>query len=709
MRRRHTGTTTIRNLFRITTITGLILMSAGNDTRLSAQSVDRSQAPATEELDAVAFPHFEEMTLSNGLKVFFVPDPRPSVTLRLLIPGGSAVDGDRPGRAGMVADLLTKGSAGLTAQEFASEIDFLGGGISAQSDEDRITVSASGLKSRIEPIIDLYTGVITSPAFDGEELAKYQSMAIEGLKASRQSPDFLAEQGVRKILYGNTPLGVMPTEELVSAVTVEDLQEYHAAYFSPKNAILAVVGNFEVDELRALLEKSLGSWDVTTLPDVPSKPMNFTGGRVVLIDRPTSVQSAIRVVGPGPLPDEGDRTRMKIVGDILGGGTGLGNRLTSNLRETHGWTYSPYAYFTSNRYAGYYIAAADVRNEVTDSALTEMLSEIDGMSSSAVPDDELQLNIRSAAGTYIMSLANPNLTAMRVQQIAFYGMDRDYYDRLVDIYHTTGSEEVLELARKYFDPSDRSILIVGKASEVGESLKRFGEVEVWNTMLEPEKSVDAADLELDAATIWGRFLDAMGGADALRTVRTMESEGKIALAANGQEFPGTYFGVSAYPKDEYFRLSLNVNGQVMNLLEQVVTAEGAVQYQMGTEVPFTPGLIDSIVRTTHIMGEAWHDELGATLELKGLKSTQDGDVYEIVVHIPGASSSTYLIDAETFLSVRRQFEGMEIRYDAWKEIGDGIRQPSSMTYIMEGQEITVEDMKYTINGEIDRTLFDRGS
>lgn len=684
-------------------------MSAADSTRLTGQTVDRSQAPATEELETVPFPHFEEMTLSNGLKVFFVPDPRPSVTLRLLIPGGSAVDGELPGRAGMVADLLTKGASGLTAQEFASEIDFLGGGINARSDEDRITVSASGLKSRIDQIITLYTSVITSPAFDASELAKYQSLSIEGLKASRQSPDFLAEQGVRKILYGDTPLGAMPTEERIMAVKVEDLKEYHQTYFSPKNAILAVVGDFELEELRSLLEGSLGTWDVTTVPEVPGKPMRFQGGRVILIDRPTSVQSAIRVVGPGPLPSEGDRTRTKIVGDILGGGTGLGNRLTSNLRETHGWTYSPYAYFTSNRYAGYHIAGADVRNEVTDSAVSEMLREIEGMRSRPVPMDELQLNIRSAAGTYLMSLANPNITAMRVQQIAFYGMDPDYYDRLIDIYHTTGPEDVLNLSKKYFDPADRSILVVGKASEVAEGLEEFGEVEIWDTSLEPERSVDAADLELDAATIWSRFLDAMGGAEALRSVRTMESRGTIAIAANGQEFPGTYYGVSAYPKDEYFRLSLNVNGQVMNLMEQIVTEEKAVQYQMGNEVPFTPGLVDSIVRVTHIMNEAWHDELGATLELKGLKSTQDGDVYEIVVSVPGASPTTYLIDAETFLSVRRQFEGMEIRFDTWKEIGGGIRQPGSMTYIVEGQEITVEEMEYTINGEIDRALFSRGS
>ena len=709
MMRREKRAATAGFLFRITTITGLILMSAGNSTRLASQTVDRSQAPATEELEAVPFPHFEEMSLSNGLKVFFVPDPRPSVTLRLLIPGGSAVDGERPGRAGMVADLLTKGSAGLSAQEFASEIDFLGGGINAQSDEDRITVSASGLKSRIDQIIALYTGVITSPTFEASELAKYQSLSVEGLKASRQSPDFLADQGVRKILYGDTPLGIMPTEDLIMAVDVEDLKEYHRAYFSPKNAILAVVGDFELEELRSLLESSLGTWEVATVPDVPENPMRFQGGRVILIDRPTSVQSAIRVVGPGPLPSEGDRTRTKIVGDILGGGTGLGNRLTSNLRETHGWTYSPYAYFTSNRYAGYHVAAADVRNEVTDSAVSEILREIEGMQSGVVPMDELQLNIRSAAGTYLMSLANPNITAMRVQQIAFYDMDPDYYDRLIDIYHATDPDDVLELSKKYFDPDDRSILVVGKASEVAEGLGEFGEVEIWDTSLEPERSVDAADLELDAQSVWNRMVEAMGGSEALRAIRSIESKGSATISAGGQPIPGTFRIVQMHPRNEYIGLRVSFGGQTMDVFEQKVTATGATQFQQGMKVPLEQGSIDSMIAATHIMPEAWLDELGGTISLKGLKTMRDGDVYEISLEIPGTMPQTYLVDAETFLPVRRRVEDTEIGYADWKEVDGGIRQPSTISYVVSGQEIKVEKIEYTVNGEVDSSLFDFGS
>lgn len=689
----------------ISALTLVLLMASGSTTDMNAQKVDRSQRPATTELDAVPFPHFEKFRLANGMTVFFVPDPRPTVTLRLLIPGGSAVDGERPGTAEMVADMLTKGSAGLSAQEFASEIDFLGGSISASADEDRLSISASGLKSRIGPIIELYTGVITDPAFDDDELAKYRSMAIEGLKASRQSPSFLAEQGVAKLLYGDTPLGAMPSEESLGAIDTDDLREYHKSWFSPKNAILAVVGNMETAELKNLLESSLGRWDVTTEPEVPSEPMSFTGGRIVVIDRPTSVQSAIRVVGPGPLPSDDDRTRTKIVGDILGGGTGLGNRLTSNLRETHGWTYSPYAYFTSNRYAGYHIAAADVRNEVTDSALREILSEIDGMRSGPVPDDELGLNIRSAAGTYTMSLANPNITALRVQQIEFYGMPEDYYDRLVDSYHTTSPQDVLSLSTKYFGPEDRSILVVGKASEIAERLEAFGEVEIWNSSLEPERLVDADDLEMDADAVWSRMLEAMGGREALRDVKSISSKGKVRFSTGGMEIEGTYEGATTYPKNEYFVMRLNVGGQTMDMIEQVVTADGVVQYAQGQEVPFSDEMVDSIIAVTHILPEAWLDALDARITLEGLKTTKDGDVYEMTLHVPGGSPKVYLIDAETFLPARTSFEQMEIRYDDWKEIEGGIRQPSDFTYFVQGQEISIREMTYEVNAPVDADLF----
>ena len=167
------------------------------------------------------------------------------------------------------------------------------------------------------------------------------------------------------------------TAGLLLALTPAALAAYHKAHFTPANSTLAVVGDFSVEQLRSLLESAFGDWKKGSAVKVSTpKFPQLKGRRIVLVDRPTSVQSSIRVVGRGPLYNTPERPMTTILNSILGGG-GLGDRLTMNLRETHSYTYSPFSYFAANLHQGYWIGGADVRNEVTDSALKEILHEVE--------------------------------------------------------------------------------------------------------------------------------------------------------------------------------------------------------------------------------------------------------------------------------------------------------------------------------------------
>ncbi len=452
-------------------------------------TIDRTVRPSSSEVSVTPFPEFATFTLGNGLRVYHVSDPRPTVTLRLLVPGGSAADGTTPGCADMVADMLTKGSNGTSAQDFAGSIDFLGGHIGASASVDSISVSANGLKSRIIPILELFASVVTAPDFDEDELAKMKKMVIEGIAASKSEIGYVASEAVARLLYKDSPLGAMPSEESINEIDRDALEEYYDEFFSPRTATVAVVGNYETDELQALLEEYLGSWEGEEVVNLPERRFVVEGGRLILVDRPSSVQSAIRIVGPGPFPNDEEFARTQILGDIIGGGTGLGNRLTTNLRETHGWTYSPRAGFPSNRHAGRFTARAEVSSEVTDQAVREMLFELDRLTHEEVSSEELELNIRSTVGRYLMSLANPTLTARRVQHLEFYDMSPSYYDDLVDHYRGTTQSDIKNLASRFFDRSRLSIIIVGKASEIADSLQAYGEVELWDTDLNPVERI----------------------------------------------------------------------------------------------------------------------------------------------------------------------------------------------------------------------------
>lgn len=683
-----------------------ILASTFMAQTLAAQTIDRTQRPVADPAPEIAFPPYQTLLLDNGLKVFLVHDPRPLVTMRLLVRGGNAVVGEKTGLGDAVADLMTKGAGGMSAQEFAEQIDFVGGNIGASSSEDAISISASGLKKHIGKITELFANVVLRPTYPADELAKYQALQIDGLKASKKQSDFIADYAVRKVLFGDAPFARMPSEKSINALTREDILNYHATYVKPENATLAIVGDLTASEVRALLNEKFATWKSTGKPvKLESGGVKVGKQKVVLVDRPTSVQSAIRIVGAGPDYTSSDRTRASLLSSILGGGTGLGNRLASNLRETHGWTYSPYSYFTTNLFGGSFVAAADVSNNVTDSAIVQMIFEIERLTKENVPDEELTLNVQSAVGTYLMSLANADRTATRVQSIDFYSLPTDHFDKLVEIYTSTTPSQLMAIAKKYFQKEKMAVVVVGKASDVQESLKQFGDITLWNEDLQPVKGMETAEAGVSADQVWNSMLDAMGGKDVLRKVKSLSIEGKMELSAGGQKIPGIYKMVQAYPRKEYVELTAQMGPQTMTLFQQFTTEESAAQIQQGQPIPMGDDEVQKQIASTHILQEAWLDALGGSVELKGIKEVDGKSCYVILLKREGADDQSYYIDRTTYLPYEIVAGESDIKFTGWGKVDAGITQPSGLIIGMGPSELVVNDLTYTVNGTVDEKIF----
>lgn len=667
------------------------------------EEIDRTMRPQADAPPKIAFPPYETFTLKNGLKVFLVHDPRPSVTMRLLVRGGNARDGEKTGLADAVADLMTKGVGELSAADFADRIDFIGGGINASASPDAVSVSAFGLKKHLSEILPLFSKTVRQPTYPQDELDKYIAMQIDGLKANKKEGEFLSTYAVSRVLYGSaSPLGKMPSEEAYRSISRDDVVRYHNTFFIPANATLAVVGDLKRDELKNLLEKELGMWNGGTKPTALPKVKWQGGGRVVLVDRPTSVQSLVRVIGPGPDFGDPDRPRSFILNSIFGGGTGLGNRLAMNLRETHAYTYTPYSYFAANEFGGHFMAGADVRNEVTDSAITQIIYEVNRIVNEPVGLEELELNVKSAVGNYLMSLADPNTTAMRVQSIDFYGLPNDYYDKLVAVYTGTTQQEVMRLATKYFIPDEMSLVVVGKADEVKEKLEQFGTVEVWDENLEPMKSVSASDVGITAEEAWGKMLAAMGGKDNLQKVKSIQQQGSGSFSMGPQKMEGGLKTVQSYPNKSYQELS--VNG--MKMVQQYVDGTNVVVMQGGSKVPLPVEDQSRMLAESHILPEAWVQDLKGTLTLKGKKTVNGKEAILVEMQLPNANGQIYYLDASTFLPIKVESEGTVVTYTGWKTVDGGIKQPDGMHMELgPGAELEVNGLTYTINGKVEDTVF----
>ena len=456
---------------------------------LSAHAdVDRTKKPEPGPAPEAAFPDYVTKVLPNGLKVFVIEDDRkPTLTLRLVIKAGDARDGDKPGIAGFVASLLNRGTSTRDALTFAKSVDSLGAQLEASAGPDAISVSTSGLTKIADPLLDLFADAVIHPVFAQEEFAKAQRRTYSTLTAQKKEPRALVGKLMSATLFDGHPYGKFTTPESVKAITRDDLTAFHAKWFAPNNASLAIVGDVKAADILPKIEKALGGWERKDVPVIEKNAVAPISGLTIhLLDLPGAVQSNVIVCRGAPSrAATPDLPEVNVMNSILGGG--FSGRLFQNLREKHGYTYGSSSAFGYNKEAGYFQATAETRNDVTAAAITEILGEINRITSDPVAEPELELQRQYNIGNYLLSLENAGRVATRVQDIDLYGLAPDFYKTYAKRMAAVTAAKVTELAEKYLSTKDTAIVVVGDAKQVRASLEKIGKVVMYDTDLKAAK------------------------------------------------------------------------------------------------------------------------------------------------------------------------------------------------------------------------------
>ncbi len=456
---------------------------------LSAHAeVDRTKKPEPGPAPEAAFPDYVTKVLPNGLKVFVIEDDRkPTLTLRLLIKAGDARDGDKPGTAGFVAGLLNRGTTTRDALTFAKAVDSLGAQLEASAGPDAISVSTSGLTKFADPLLDLFADAVLHPVFAPEEFAKAQRRTYSMLTAQKKEPRALVGKLMNATLFSGHPYGKYTTPESVKSITRDDVAAFHAKWFAPNNASLAIVGDVKAADILPKIEKVLGGWERKEIPAVEKSAVAQMGGLTIhLLDLPGAVQSSIIVCRTAPSrAGTPDLPELNVMNSILGGG--FSGRLFQNLREKRGYTYGSSSAFGYNKDAGYFQATAETRNDVTAAAITEILGELNRLAAEAVAEPELELQRQYNIGNYLLSLESAARVATRVQDIDLYGLAPDFYKTYAKRMGAVTSANVRALAEKYLSTKDTAIIVVGDAKQVRASLEKIGTVVMYDTDLKSVK------------------------------------------------------------------------------------------------------------------------------------------------------------------------------------------------------------------------------
>jgi predicted Zn-dependent peptidase len=355
--------------------------------------------------------------VANGLTVLVTEQHKlPTVTLVLHIEGGDMSDPkDEPGLAGFTADMIREGTTHRTSAQLAADVDNLGATLNAGSDfgSTNTSISASGLSSSTDKLLELMSDVVLNPTFSKDELDKYKQRQLSDLEQERSQPSALAEERFHRALYQEFPAAVtLPTPESIQGTTPERLREFHDRYYVPGDAILGVIGDVKSDQVLELVRKYFGDWKGKPVPKpdwthLPPQPP----ARIYLVNRPDSVQTNILAGDFGGRRVDPDYVSLSVMNRVLGGGPQA--RLFLNLREVHGYTYGAYSRVGDDRYREPWFASTEVRNAVTDGSLKELMAEFKRIRDEKVQEQELDEARHSIVANFALSLEQQQILLSR--------------------------------------------------------------------------------------------------------------------------------------------------------------------------------------------------------------------------------------------------------------------------------------------------------
>lgn len=675
----------------------------------------RATAPEPAPAPEFKLGDYKDFELDNGLNVIVVENHKlPVVSYQLFVDRGPLKEGDIAGISSIAGQMLKTGTENMTKAEIDEKLDFLAATLQTNSSG----FYASALKKHSSELLDIATDILYNPSFPQEEFDRIIQTTKSGLAFQKSDPNTISSNVGNAILYGKEhAYGEFTTEETVEAITLDDVKEYYKRNYFPNKTYLIVVGDITPEEARTQAVKYFGDWgkNPNFTPLIPAAVTRPATNTVNFVNKDAAVQSVVTVEQTADFkPNSEDRLAAEVMNTILGGY--FGSRLNKNIREDKGYTYGIYSSLSPDRHIGGFSISASVRNEVTDSTLTEIFNEMNKLRDNPVPADELELVKNVKTGQFARGLESPQTIAQYALNIARYDLPSDYYKTYLERLEKLTPADIQQAAKKYLDPSRMHITIVGNESAVAKTLLPFdgnGEIDYYDTKAnkldKSEQSMDDQSTgEMDAETVIDKYLEAIGGREVLAGVKSYKLQssaatpmGNVTTTMQGKDNTKVHMKVEAS--------GMVVQEIVFNGIKAKV---GGVQ---GNQVITDPKEFDRFRSMAKFTKELDYFTSGNyKVTFAGRDKLDEVPVYKLQVSQADGTSSTEYYSVESGLKVQEitniEANGQQIsttqKLSKYQEV-DGIQVPMQMTLSGGGMpfEMVTEIQNIQINPEISDDVF----
>jgi zinc protease len=440
-------------------------------------TIDRTTAPHPGPPRPYHFPHVVRRTLDNGLRLLVAENHNaPLVSMRSLVRSGADYDtSELAGLASLTAELLDEGAGNRDAVRLAEDLGLLGASLGSGADWDASYISVDSLSRTFAEAFAIFADVNRQPMLPQSSLERVQSERLMELLQQRDEPSAIAAKRFSKLIYGNGAYGntIIGNPESVARITVDDVRRYYDTHYLPNNGSIVIAGDVDAETALDAASRFFRDWPVADLAPRPQiSPKTFASSRIYLIDRPTAVQSEIRIGHIGIPRSTEDYFALSVMNALLGGV--FNSRINLNLREKHGYTYGARSMFAFRRQAGPFVVSAPVRNEVTRESVTEVFSELRRIRTGDVETQELDDTKNYLMGSFPSTVQSSSDIAGRLLDMELYDLPTDYFDRYRENIGAVSKSDVEHVAQKYIDPDRAIIVIVGNAEQIREPLGSLG-------------------------------------------------------------------------------------------------------------------------------------------------------------------------------------------------------------------------------------------
>ncbi|RME55205.1 MAG: insulinase family protein [Deltaproteobacteria bacterium] len=542
-----------RKNIRTTSMTGILLLLASSS--LLAGEAKFYKDLTFPKLHDIEVPKVEEVTLSNGIRLFLLPDHElPLIELSARIGAGSIYEpAEKVGLASIVGEVMrTGGTATHSGEEIDELLESLAASVETSIELSYASATLSALEEDIDQALPILADILRNPIFpeDKIELAKIQERSA--IARRNDDPNEIASREFRKLIYGaDSPYARTPEYATIDRITRDDLVAFHKRFFHPENVMIGVWGDFTIEEMRARLEAVFGDWKGDGPYEAPPFPeVHYTFDSSIHLVRKTDIDQTYIYMGHiGGLRRDPEFYALTILNDILGGG--FSSRLFRNVRDKLGLAYSVFGVYLANyKVPGVFIVGCQTKGETTVKALRAMKAEVERITQEPVTEEELERAKESYLNAFVFNFDTKGEIVQRLMTYAYYGYPLDFLEKTKANIERVTREDVLAAARKFIHPESLRILAVGNPERFDEPLETIGPVEEIDITIPvpkeelPEATADAVaqgKARLEAA------LEAIGGRQAAEKISSYRMTAEVEVSMQGQTMQMTVTDIGRFP------------------------------------------------------------------------------------------------------------------------------------------------------------------